>query len=98
MSSSVQRLEETGSALRLALANKDWSAIGELDLQCRQAVDEAMVESASDEETLRVRMQELLDLYRELVNVCQSEQKRLAQELVQLNQTKQGAKVYQLFS
>jgi len=97
MSSSVQRLEQTGSALRNALASQDWAAIGELDLQCRQAVDEAMLESASDEETLRVRMQELLDLYRELVNVCQAEQQRLAYELVQLNQSQQGAKVYQLF-
>jgi hypothetical protein len=97
MSSSVQRLEKTGTALRSALANQDWAAIGELDLQCRQAVDEAMVESASDEETLRARMQELLDLYRELVSVCQAEQQRLAHELVQLNQSQQGAKVYQLF-
>lgn len=100
MNPSVQRLEESGSALRVALATQDWSAIGELDLQCRQAVDEAMVDSASsaaDEEVLRVRMQELLDLYRELVSVCQSEQQRLAHELVQLNQSQQGAKVYQLF-
>lgn len=97
MSSSVQRLEETGSALRTALANKDWTAIGELDLQCRQAVDEAMVEAVLDEGVLRARMQELLDLYRELVGVCQAEQQRLAGELLQLNQSQQGAKVYQLF-
>jgi flagellar protein FliT len=97
MSSSVQRLEKTGSALRDALAAQDWAAIGELDLQCRQAVDEAMVESAQDEDVLRARMQELLDLYRELVDVCQSEQRRLAGELMQLNQAQQGAKVYQLF-
>ncbi|HEX5840992.1 MAG TPA: flagellar protein FliT [Pseudomonas sp.] len=97
MSSSVQRLQETGSALRNALANQDWAAIGELDQQCRQAVDEAMVESVNDEEVLRARMQELLDLYRELVSVCQAEQQRLAAELVQLNQSQQGAKVYQLF-
>lgn len=97
MSSSVQRLQETGSALRNALANKDWMAIGELDLQCRQAIDEAMVEAVLDEDVLRARMQELLDLYRELVGVCQAEQQRLARELVQLNQSQQGAKVYQLF-
>ena len=94
---SVTRLELAGNALRAALQAHDWAAIGELDLQCRQAVDEAMVESATDEDTLRARMQELLDLYRELVNVCQTEQHRLAQELVQLNQSQQGAKVYQLF-
>jgi hypothetical protein len=72
MSSSVPRLEKTGSALRDALAAQDWAAIGELDLQCRQAVDEAMVEVVQDEDVLRARMQELLDLYRELVDVCQS--------------------------
>ncbi|MBB1519634.1 flagellar protein FliT [Aquipseudomonas guryensis] len=98
MSSSVQRLEATGSALRDALARQDWMAIGELDAQCRQAVDEAMVEAEHDEGVLRERMQELLDLYRELVTMCQSEQRRLAGELVQLNQSQQGAKVYQLFT
>ncbi|QKE63060.1 flagellar protein FliT [Aquipseudomonas campi] len=98
MSSSVQRLEATGSALRDALARQDWTAIGELDAQCRQAVDEAMVEAVHDEGVLRERMQELLDLYRELVMMCQSEQRRLAGELVQLNQSQQGAKVYQLFT
>lgn len=98
MSSSVQRLEATGSALRDALARQDWAAIGELDAQCRQAVDEAMVEAVRDEGVLRERMQELLDLYRELVAMCQTEQRRLAGELVQLNQSQQGAKVYQLFT
>jgi flagellar protein FliT len=98
MSLAFQRLQDTGSALRSALASQDWATIGELDLQCRQAVDEAMVESVVEsEETLRLRMQELLDLYRELVTVCQAEQQRLAQEMRQLNQSQQGAKVYQLF-
>jgi flagellar protein FliT len=97
MHSSVQLLEETGSALRAALAAQDWAAIGELDLQCRQAVDEAMVEAVRDEAVLRARMQDLLDLYRELVTVCQVEQRRLASDLIQLNQSQQGAKVYQLF-
>lgn len=97
MSLSVQRLEKTGSALRHALATQDWAAIGELDLQCRQAVDEAMLEAVQDEAVLRLRMQELLDLYRELVGVCQAQQRRLAGELMQLNQAQQGAKVYQLF-
>lgn len=96
MSSSVQRLEATGSAMRDALAKQDWAAIGELDLQCRMAVDAAMIDSR-DEEELRVSMENLLALYRELVAVCQAEQRRLAGKLVQLNQSHQGAKVYQLF-
>jgi len=97
MITSVQRLQDTGTAMRDALATRNWAVIAELDMQCRQVVDEAMVESASDEDALRMRMQELLDLYRELVDVCQAEQHRLAQELIQLNQSQQGAKVYQLF-
>lgn len=97
MSSSVQRLEATGTALREALARQDWGMIGELDLQCRQAVAEAMSDAA-DEALLRERMQELLDLYKELVALCQREQQRLAAELIQLNQSQQGAKVYQLFT
>ncbi|MGK4341699.1 flagellar protein FliT [Ectopseudomonas oleovorans] len=96
MNATVQRLQETGTALRDALAKQDWAAIGELDLQCRMAVDAAMVESR-DEEQLRGSMENLLSLYRELVTVCQTEQQRLAGELVQLNQARQGAKVYQLF-
>ena len=96
MSASVQRLQATGAALRDALAKQDWAAIVELDLQCRMAVDAAMVESR-DEEQLRGSMENLLSLYRELVTVCQTEQQRLAGELVQLNQARQGAKVYQLF-
>ena len=50
-----------------------------------------------DEEILRVRMEELLALYRELIDVCQEERQRLGNDLVQLNQSKQGAKVYQMF-
>ena len=65
MSPSVQLLEATGTALREALVAKDWTSIGDLDLQCRQAVDEAMVEAGRDEAELRQRMQTLVDLYRE---------------------------------
>ena len=64
MSAAVQILEETGSALRVALASQNWEAIGELDQRCRQAVDEAMLD-VQDEATLRARMEELLALYRE---------------------------------
>ncbi|MCW2291632.1 hypothetical protein M2262_001682 [Pseudomonas sp. BIGb0408] len=97
MNTSVQRLQSTGSAMRQALSTQDWAAIGELDLQCRQAVEEAMVDAADDDGALRARMQELLDLYKDLVSACQVERQRLAGELIQLNQSQQGAKVYQLF-
>ena len=68
------------------------------DIAHHAALDARMVEAVRDEGLLQQRMQELLDLYRELVATCQAEQRRLAGELVQLNQSQQGAKVYQLFT
>jgi len=98
MSAAVQLLESTGDALREALARQDWAVIGELDRQCRQAVEAAMVEASRDETQLREHLQQLLELYRQLVSLCQEEQQRLASELVQAHHARQGAKVYQLFS
>ncbi|EIK53982.1 signal transduction histidine kinase [Stutzerimonas stutzeri TS44] len=97
MNMSAKRLEETGSALRNALAQQDWAAISVLDRQCRQAVDAAMSEPERDEIQMRQGMQQLLSLYGELVGACQAERQRIAAELQQLNQARQGAKVYQLF-
>ncbi len=97
MNASVKRLEETGSALRNALSQQDWAAISMLDRECRNAVDAVMKDSERDSVVLRQRLQELLELYREMVSTCQVEQRRIAGELRQLNQSQQGAKVYQLF-
>lgn len=96
-SNTVEQLQNTSTALRDALAQQDWQAVGKLDLQCRQAVDSAMADPHQENDELRERMEELLDLYRELVSVCQAEQQRIADELRQINQFKQGAKVYQMF-
>lgn len=97
MSAAVKRLEETGSALRDAMVQQDWTAISVLDLQCRQVVEAAMNEAHQDEAAIRQRLQELVSLYRELVVTCQTEQRRVADELIQLNQSQQGAKIYKLF-
>lgn len=97
MNAAVLQLEETGSALRNALASSDWAAIGELDLQCRQAVEDALSDATADGALLRERMESLLALYREIVSACQREQQRIAGALIEVNQARQGAKVYQLF-
>ncbi|MEK0363728.1 flagellar protein FliT [Pseudomonas sp. CBC3] len=97
MSAAVKRLEETGNALRDAMVQQDWTAISVLDLQCRQVVEAAMNEAREDEPAIRQRLEELVSLYRELVTTCQTEQRRVADELIQLNQSKHGAKVYKLF-
>ncbi|TDQ36689.1 flagellar protein FliT [Thiopseudomonas denitrificans] len=97
MNATVLQLEQTHSALQDALQRCDWEAVGTLDLQCRQAVDQALADPHTPVEVLRDRMQALLDLYRELVDSCSGEQQRIAGELVQLQQSKKRAKVYQLF-
>ena len=97
MNSTVLQLEQTHSALRDALQRADWEAVGGLDLQCRQAIDQALADPHTPVEMLRERMQELLDLYRELVEACTGEQQRIAGELVHLKHSKKKAKVYQLF-
>ncbi len=97
MSAAAKRLEETGNALRSAMAQQDWTAISVLDLQCRQVVEAALVEPREDEAAIRQRLQELVNLYRELVNTCQAEKRRVASEMIQLNQSRQGAKLYKLY-
>ncbi len=97
MSAAVRRLEETGNALRDAMAQQDWTAISVLDLQCRQVVEAAMIEPRQDDSTIRQRLQELVALYQELVAACQAEKRRVADELIQLNQSQQGANIYKLF-
>lgn len=97
MSAAVKRLEETGNALRDAMVQQDWTAISVLDLQCRQVVEAAMSEAREDEPGIRQRLEELVSLYRELVTTCQAEQRRVADELIQVNQSQRGANVYKLF-
>lgn len=97
MNASVKRLEETGSALRDALMQQDWTAISVLDLECREVVEAAMSDPVRDEVAIREHMQSLLSLYRELVSTCQAEQHRIAGELIQLNQAQANAKLYKLY-
>lgn len=97
MSAAVRHLEETGDALRNAMAQQDWTSISVLDLQCREVIEAAMAEPREDDSTIRQRLQDLLNLYQELVAACQAEKRRVADELSQLNQSKQGANIYKLF-
>nr|MBF0683153.1 flagellar protein FliT [Pseudomonas sp.] len=54
---AAKRLEETGSALREAMIQQDWTAISVLDLECREVVDAAMGETRRDEPAMRQRME-----------------------------------------
>lgn len=97
MNATVLQLEQTHSALRDAMHREDWEAVGGLDLQCRQAVDQALADPHAPVELLRESMQRLLDLYQELVTACSGERQKISGQLVEMNRSKKKAKVYQLF-
>lgn len=94
---SVEQLQHSSTALRNAFTRSDWQALVALDLECRDAVERAMADPHQSADMLRDRMQELLALYREIVGRCQVEQQAIADELRQIQQSKNSAKVYQMF-
>lgn len=92
--SALQLLDQTRGAMYEALKAKDWEAVGQLDVRCRQVVEQALIEEV-DKEEIRASMQSMLALYNELVSTCHQEKLRVGSELLQLNQSQQAAKVYQ---
>ncbi|MBB4866179.1 hypothetical protein HNP46_005084 [Pseudomonas nitritireducens] len=97
MTLAVQQIEQTRVALGAALAEQDWEAITRLDLECRVHVDAAMVEPLDDDSDLKRSLEGLLVLYRELVHAVTSQREDVAREIIRVNRSHQGAKVYQLF-
>lgn len=97
MKSPIRMLEDASEFLRDALSNQDWESIAALDLQCREAIESVMLAPSRDEPMLKARMEGLLDVYLELIEACRGERQSLADQLVQVRKSSQGAKVYQLF-
>ncbi len=60
MSLVLQRIEQTRDALVDALAERNWEAIGQLDLACRSCMEDVLSESEVDEAALRNNLEELL--------------------------------------
>ena len=97
MTLAVERIEQTRTALGTALAEQDWEAIARLDLECRQHVDAAMHEPLDDDSELKRSLEGLLVLYRELVQEVTRQRQGVAEEIIRVNRSHKGAKVYQLF-
>ncbi|PYY70027.1 flagellar protein FliT [Pseudomonas jessenii] len=97
MSQALQRIEETREALVDALAERNWEAIGELDAACRECVDEVLSEVPIDEEALRANLEGLLAVYKELLSATTVERQAIVDEMSQINQARNAAKVYHLF-
>ena len=97
MSQALQRIEETREALIDALAERNWDAIGELDMACRACVDEVLTEAPIDEAAVRTNLESLLAVYKDLLTVTMGERQSIVDEMSQMTQAKNAAKVYHLF-
>ncbi|PYY78743.1 flagellar protein FliT [Pseudomonas sp. TKO26] len=97
MSAVLQRIEETREALVDALAERNWQAIGELDLACRSCMEDVLGEAQVDEVALRDNLEELLGVYRQLLEVATGERQAIVDEMSQITQAQNAAKVYHLF-
>ena len=97
MSLALQRIEQTREALVEALAERNWEAIGELDVACRTCVDDVLSEVPVDEQALRENLQALLVVYKRLLDVAMDERQAIVNEMAQIRQAKGAAKVYHLF-
>ena len=97
MSLVLQRIEETREALVEALAERNWEAIGQLDLACRACVDDVINEAPLDETAVRTNLEGLLGVYRELLDVATGERQAIVNEMMQIKHAKSAAKVYHLF-
>ncbi|VVN86377.1 hypothetical protein PS726_01514 [Pseudomonas fluorescens] len=97
MSLVLQRIEEAREGLVDALAKRNWEAIGELDLACRSCVEDVLSEASVNEAELRDNLEELLGVYKQLLEVATGERQAIVEEMSQINQAKSAAKVYHLF-
>ncbi|MFK3771176.1 flagellar protein FliT [Pseudomonas sp. NPDC089406] len=98
MSEVIERIERTRDALLAALAGRDWDAVGALDLECRICVEDVLAEALVNEAEVRASLEELLEVYRQLIDVASGERQSIVDEMAQLRQAKNAAKVYHLFT
>jgi len=97
MSHALQRIDETREALIGALAERNWDAIGELDLGCRNVIEEVLSEVPVNEDVLREKLESLLAVYQQLLEVTTGERQAIFEEMSLINRAKNASKVYHLF-
>ena len=95
--SALQRIQQTRHALVDAMQAGDWDAIGELDIECRACVDSVLQEVPEDPSQLRGHLEDLLEVYRQLLNVTRLARQSVVDEMSQFTQAQNAAKVYHLF-
>lgn len=95
--SALQKIEDTRQALIDAMQLRDWEAIGELDLACRVCVEQVLEEQPINQDVVRKNLEELLNVYGQLIEVTSGERKAVVDEMSQITQAKSAAKVYHLY-
>jgi hypothetical protein len=95
MSDVIQQISDVQQAMRLALSTDDWEALSELDLKCRDLVQQAVEQASGDKMIVRDAILPLLELYKHAVAACEKHRDSLADELQTFNRHRAGAKVYQ---
>ncbi|MER2298501.1 MULTISPECIES: hypothetical protein [Pseudomonas] len=98
MSEVIERIEQTRQLLLTALHKRDWSAVGELDLECRLRINDVLDEAVGQEADVRDSLEQLLVVYRQLIDVASGERQSIVDEMMQIRQAKNAAKVYHLFT
>jgi len=96
--SALKKIEETRDALVDAMVAEDWQAIGTLDIECRACVESVLENSTEvDEALLRANLEDLLGVYRKLLEVTTGARQAIVNEMTQITHAHNAAKVYHLF-
>ncbi|CAG8867929.1 hypothetical protein PS627_02690 [Pseudomonas fluorescens] len=98
MSVVLERIQQTRQGLVAALASRNWEVIGDLDVECRLCVEDVMAEASVNEMALRVALEDLLSVYRQLIEVASDARQSIVDEMTQIRQARNASKVYHLFS
>ena len=98
MSEVIARIEQTRDMLLAALADRDWEAVGELGLECRLRIGDMVSEAKGNEADVSASLEQLMVVYRQLIEVASGERQSLVDEMTKIRQAKNAAKVYHLFT
>ncbi len=96
--SALQKIQSIREALNTALVARDWGVIGELDLACRAELDDIVQDAGHDERAVKENLEALLGVYRQLIDIASVERQSMVDEMSNISQAKNAAKVYHLFS
>lgn len=94
---AIEQLEAVRDEMAVALLHQDWEKIGELDKICRDYVDKISLNSEDDQRVLKAIYVQLLQLYDSLIQSCREQRDAIGSELIGMNRSTKGAKLYKVF-